>query len=666
VTSIRQHIQRVLVPLVALSLAISACTISVFDDADDHEHEPGTGEHDHADEEAIGIDHHGNPIFDEEERVYEQVSADGVSVEFTVENFIGVGGRGGELAPRLVEGEHANLQFHIVDASGVPLGGLAPAVWIDPAIGDVDCETRIDGYLSGTLDRRPAIDLNSYFILGMNRDSTISVIDPMINVGGMTNLFSVIILQARAQDWEMVPQQARLFVTMPSLDRIAVVDLDAFLVEDNVDVGGTPEAIVVEPGGQRVWIPLGGESGVSVVDAESLSVRSLDTGPGSGAIAFSPAGHRAIIGTTSGVVVLDTASLDEVARVPLSGAAAAAAVSPASGDVYVTQPDTGVISILDADSGAGAVHLQVDRGVSDIEFSADGTWGVAVNPEAEKAYIIEASTRRITHQVPVAGGPDQVVFTDAAAYIHTSGSPSVTAIPLNEIDPSGNVSVLTVPIGSRPSGHADAGLGADAITVTPDGKSLLIPNPVDDTVYFYTEGGQAEAGGFQGHTLQPSAVAIVDRTLKEPSPGVYTGSIRIPQAGEFVVAFLLDQPRVLHCFTFTARAAEEGIEGVAASAADLTILSEATGRSGEPHELRFSLANGDTGDPMSGLEDVFVLVTQTGGNWNSRLTAAPSGDGEYSVSVVPPQVGVYKVFFTIPSLGLDFEKLPQITLTATE
>ena len=105
----------------------------------------------------------------------------------------------------------------------------------------------MQGYLSGTIDSRPVIDMNSYFILGMNRDSTISVIDPMVDVGGMTNLFSVIILQAAARDWAMVSDRGRLFATMPDINRVAVVDLRSRQVVRFLESGLGPDGIAFSP-----------------------------------------------------------------------------------------------------------------------------------------------------------------------------------------------------------------------------------------------------------------------------------------------------------------------------------------------------------------------------------------------------------------------------------
>ncbi|HSR44470.1 MAG TPA: YncE family protein [Acidimicrobiia bacterium] len=483
----------------------------------------------------------------------------------------------------------------------------------------------------------------------------------MINVGGMTNLFSVILLQAAPQDWAMAPEQSRLFATMPSMNGVAVVDLNAFLVEDTVDVDGPPGQIAIQPGGTQAWAALGGNGGIAVIDTETLDVETIRTEDSVVAIGFSTSGGRAVAGTIDGALVFDTDTLREIHRTPLAGTPSAIAVSTTTGDAYIAQPEAGAISIFNPASGRETARLQVDVGVSDIDVSPDGRWVVAVNPQLEKAYIIETASNRITHQIPAKGVPDQVTFTNQAAYIHNGGSPSVTVIPLDEINPTGDISVLTVPIGDRPPGTSGESIGADAITTTPDGNSLLIANPADDTVYFYTEGSQAALGGFQGHTLEPRAVQVVDRSLKEPAPGVYTGSIRIPQSGEFVVAFLLNEPRMVNCFSFTAKAADEPLQGIAANA-EIRVLSDEAPIAGEVHDFRFELSGGDTGTSLSNLEDVSARIIQTGGSWNTSLRATPSADGAYTLTFTPPSPGIYSVLLAVPSLGIDLGTLPQVSI----
>lgn len=71
--------------------------------------------------------------------------------------------------------------------------GLYPAAWIDLSktwkghqLKDLTCKDRVEIYLKGIVGMRPMIDLNSYFILVLNQDPTISVIDPIVGITGRT------------------------------------------------------------------------------------------------------------------------------------------------------------------------------------------------------------------------------------------------------------------------------------------------------------------------------------------------------------------------------------------------------------------------------------------------------------------------------------------------
>ncbi|MHC4092002.1 MAG: hypothetical protein ACYSVY_17330, partial [Planctomycetota bacterium] len=85
------------------------------------------------DEEGTFIDHHGNRVVAE---LYQKVEQDGVLVEFTMENYLGVGGRGGQESSELLAGERAVAKFRVTDLNtGEPLTGLRPAAWLDLPLG---------------------------------------------------------------------------------------------------------------------------------------------------------------------------------------------------------------------------------------------------------------------------------------------------------------------------------------------------------------------------------------------------------------------------------------------------------------------------------------------------------------------------------------------------
>ncbi len=75
-------------------------------------------------------------------------------------------------------------------------------------------------------------------------------------------------------------------------------------------------------------------------------------------------------------------------------------------------------------------------------------------------------------------------------------------------------------------------------------------NPVDKVLYYYSEGMAAPMGNFQNYRREPLAVMVVDRSLREIKPGIYSTTIKLPASGRYDVAFLNDSPRVSHCFEY--------------------------------------------------------------------------------------------------------------------
>jgi hypothetical protein len=87
---------------------------------------------------------------------------------------------------------------------------------------------------------------------------------------------------------------------------------------------------------------------------------------------------------------------------------------------------------------------------------------------------------------------------------------------------------------------------------------------------------------------------------------------------------------------------------------------------GEDNRLRFKVTDAVTGQPRADLKDMGVLVFLAPGVWQQRFWASPVGGGVYEVSFVPPQAGVYYLYFQCPSLGVGFNQLPHLMLQAAK
>jgi hypothetical protein len=89
-----------------------------------------------------------------------------------------------------------------------------------------------------------------------------------------------------------------------------------------------------------------------------------------------------------------------------------------------------------------------------------------------------------------------------------------------------------------------------------------------------------------------------------------------------------------------------------------------TAHVGQPYTLRFKVIDTTTNLPRRDLEDVGVLVFLAPGIWQQRETAKPVGGGIYEMNFVPPQTGVYYIYFQCPSLGIRYNQITPVTLQA--
>src|ERR1041384_1830958 len=202
------------------------------------------------------------PILAQEKSTTQKFEREGVEVEFTIEP-IKEAGKPGEL----MEAKEAVVRFKIHDkASKTPLSGVKPAVWLTQRDGDADekqCREKIQSFLQGNLRSRPDVDLNTYYLLALNDEPNISVIDPLLGFG-TSKLLTLVMLKSPGEDWVQKTSDEQLFVSMPLVNQIAVVDTNTWKVVANVDAGMKPARVRLQPDQKYLWV--GNDLGVTVVD----------------------------------------------------------------------------------------------------------------------------------------------------------------------------------------------------------------------------------------------------------------------------------------------------------------------------------------------------------------------------------------------------------------
>jgi YVTN family beta-propeller protein len=589
---------------------------------------------------------------------------EGVAIDFEVRHADWMASQNGTLR----EGDNVLVGFTLRDAgSNTPLPGLNPAAWMTLARANRDdprasCGEQARAAISPNLISRPELDLNAYYVLALNADATITVVDPLFGFGG-SKLLALVPLQSPGEDWALTADQDRLFVSMPGAGRLAVIDTRSWTVVTNIDVGREPTRLGLQPDEAYVWVAhVQGQGGsVAVVRLDTMQVVArIATGRGPHQIAFSDDNRFAFV-TNAGagtVSIVDVRRLRKVADVALGESPGDIAFSKQARAAYVTLPGTGAVAAIDAVTRRVVARLRLAPGIGTLRFAPDDRLGFVLNGRANTVSVFDAALNRVVHAVEVERTPDQLAFSTRFAYVRHRDSEIVVMMPLEGLDTRGKTaSLLEFPGGQHTFGEGARTPLAASIMRSATDNAVLVANARDQAIYYYQEGMAAPMGQFSNYGREPVAVRVVDRSLRETRPGVYESLVRLPEPGDYDAILVIDSPRVVHCFAVSISAGEGSADAGASRTARVEALTtDTTMRSGAPIRIALRMTDSLSGTPVAGVRDAHVLIVAAG-IWQTRDALEPEADGVYAVTVTPPSPGRYDVFVTCPSKKMPYRRV---------
>jgi YVTN family beta-propeller protein len=602
------------------------------------------------------------------EQATQKVVEQGIAIEFTV-------------APQTPNtsvpkaAEDASIKFKITDnATGTPVKGLNLSAWLSLREGEkapdaTQCHSKIQSYLTGSMKARPDVDLNSYYILALNKSADISVIDPLLGFGG-SKLLTLVMMKSPGEDWVLTNDREKLFVTLPLINQVAVIDTRSWRVTNYIDTGVKPTSITLQPDQKYVWVGHEGmepaTSGVTVIDTGTLKVATqLPTGAGRHEIVIASNNRYAFVSNRDAktVSVIDVQKLSKINDVKVGPNPVSLALSELSKAIYAVSDTDGSIAVIDQ-QGRLQTRIKAKPGARVLRFTPEGRYGFVLNTKESILSIFDAASNHMLHEVKVGKAPDQIVFSDTFAFIRSLETETVNMLRLATI--GSEVDITEFPGGQGIPAEGSASVRANSLVLAPEGNSVILANPVDKTLYYYQEGMAAPMGNFQNYRREPLAVLVVDRSLRETTPGVYSATVKLPASGHYDVAFLTDSPRIAHCFEAAAdpNPLLKEAQAVALRIEHQTKVMELQVNHDFP--LRFKLIETKTNKAKDGLQDVRVLTFLASGAWQRRDIAKSVGNGMYEVNLNLPESGVYRIFVESGSMGVRYQDLPGIMLNAIE
>jgi YVTN family beta-propeller protein len=578
----------------------------------------------------------------------------GTTVRLTVERV----GPSQSPADPLREGEPVVVRFGLSDAAtNSPLAGASPAAWIDAKRSGEKtppelCAKKIRLFAEGSVFSRTELDLTVFYVVIMNADATLTVVDPRFGHGD-TRLLALVPLESPGEDWALTPDGKRLFVSLPDANKVAAIDTASW---KGIGSAAIPHAarLAMQPDGAYLWT--GYDSGVAVVSTRDMKiVARIPTGNGYHHMAFSPDSSFVFVtnpndGTVS---VIDVRKLSRTKDILVGKRPVWIAFSDLAKAAYVANEGDGTVVAIDAKEHRVVARMEAAPGLGQIKIAPGGRFGLVLNPGNDHVYVVDTSSNRIVQQGKLEKEPDQISFTNKQAHIRHRRSDSVLMIALDSLGREGApISVADFTGGRHAPGAMSRPTPADGIVQASGESGVLVVNPGDKSIYYYMEGMAAPMGNFSNYGREPRAVLVVERNLREKSPGIYETIAKLPAAGSYDLAFLFDRPRILGCFDLPV-ASDPTQAKLRPPALKVEPRIPRSMKAGEPVRISFRLTFVDTGKPDTEAKDVTILAIAAG-QWQRREAAQHTGDGVYSADFVVPKPGLYTVFLTSPSQGLPY------------
>jgi YVTN family beta-propeller protein len=578
----------------------------------------------------------------------------------------------------LRSGEPVTVRFRVSDTSGAPISGAFPNGWMvlsgmgSTMAGNPDarCRLVLNRLQISSLPDQAEVDLNTFLVLALNEDATISVIDPRGGFGG-TRLLGLVALHGVGEDWVQLPDQERLAVTVPEANAIDIVDMRAWnAAVRRLDIGTRPRRVALQPDRTFFWVdtvePATGVASAVAVNADTLAVTGrISIGSGPHEFAFSADSRFLFVANAAAgtVSVIDIGALAPVAELATGPHPVSLAYSELANAVYVADSEDGSVTVIDARSHTVRARIAGAPGIAQIGFAPAGRHAFVVNPRAGTVTIIDSALDRAINTVDSALAPDRVTFTGTTAYVRQSASANVMMLPLDQIaaEPA-KLPVFGFPGGSQPPATAEWPSPAPPIAPVAGDRAVLVANAGDREIYYYQEGFAVPMGSFSNYKRVPRALTVVRRDLRESAPGIYETNASLGRPGSYDLVFRLNQPPFYHCFSFEVAAASVRQARRPPRVAPAAPFEAVT--AGHPVSLDFVVTDVTTGAPVGDLTDLTVLIMTPA--WQTRQVAAPLGNGRYSIELAVPMPGLYAVVASSANAGIDYQPMPGLQIVAPQ
>ncbi|MBF5003070.1 YncE family protein [Diaphorobacter caeni] len=527
------------------------------------------------------------------------------------------------------------------EATGQPveLPARKLAAWLQKPLptlaeGELACRDKVRMLASPGLGRRAALDFNIHRLLAVNTDNTLTFINPFLRLN-QAKLEDIVTLPGTPSAVLQRPALHEVWLALPEVDQIVVVDTDARRVRRSYTLTKGARPVALAQAGGAVWVAQAGRD-------EWLRIASAQSDPEpiaaprvQGWLQPDRSGEPLGLGV-NGIVRAN-------GQVAPSGRVLHAAWSPLAERAIASLADGG-LAWLDA-QGLVQQRLTTRGPVQRIALFDEGRHALAATDR--EVMVIDVATAGVLQTIPIDSSVTDIAFSGSFAYLHSAPASRAVLLSLADLR-SGQAKPVQVAVGSDPrdaTPSLSAGSGAQRLQRLPDGAGMYVASPHDGQIYQYTEGMMAPIGSFSNYRRSPLALLLLDDGLQSLGQGRYRATLRAPRGGSYELVVSGVQPRFAECVALDVPViGTQNQSAVASAAAQVRARLVQVQPDGDAWLVRaaLSIGEGERTRPLPGVHDLQLLAFERRSGWQSRQAMRAAGDGIYEARIrqAPASAGI--------------------------
>ena len=284
----------------------------------------------------------------------------------------------------------------------------------------------------------------------------------------------------------------RIFVTNEKGASISVINSQTNKLETTIDVGQQPRGIGLSPDRSELYVALGKEDKIVVIDPVSLKIlRDLDSGDDPEAFAIHPNGNLYISNEEDNMAtVLNPTTGETIAQIKVGIEPEGVAVSPDGKRVIVTSESTNMLHVISVPEHVVVANILVGSRPRSATFNSDSTFAYTAAEIGGEVKKVDMATNEVVKVLSLTDDkakPKDVLLSKDEKILYVAGGRSSTVFALDadtlEIQ-------AEIPVGKRVWGLALNGDGSRLYSTNGVSGSISVIDTASNTVVETIEVGK--------------------------------------------------------------------------------------------------------------------------------------------------------------------------------